>query len=132
MKKVAILTISDSRDLKNDLSGQLIEDVMQQDGLEVSQRKMVVDDLVDIQSAYLQIEQSSPDIIITTGGTGIAQRDVTIPAIRPLLLKQIPGFGEAFRQFSMAEIGTHALASQALAGFNYRNQLTYCQLDADW
>lgn len=126
MRKVAILTVSDSRTYENDYSGQLIERALKQEGLEIDQRVIVKDDIVDIQAAYLQLEQAGPDIIISNGGTGIAQRDVTIPALRPLLLKLIPGFGEAFRQISMVEIGTHALASQALAGFNYRNQLTYC------
>lgn len=126
MKKVAILTVSDSRTLDDDTSGKLIAETMLNNGLSLLTRVVVNDDIVNIQTAYLQLEQASPDIIITNGGTGIAQRDVTIPAIRPLLAKIIPGFGEAFRQISFEEIGTRALASQALAGFNYRNQLTYC------
>ncbi|GGI63099.1 molybdenum cofactor biosynthesis protein B [Limosilactobacillus caviae] len=126
MKKVAILTVSDSRTIDDDTSGKLIAEIMTNNGLSLSTRVVVNDDIVNIQAAYLQLEQANPDIIITNGGTGIAQRDVTIPAIRPLLTKIIPGFGEAFRQISFAEIGTRALASQALAGFNHRNQLTYC------
>ncbi|NGC77113.1 MogA/MoaB family molybdenum cofactor biosynthesis protein [Lactobacillus reuteri] len=126
MKKVAILTISDSRALDDDISGKLIAETIINNGLSLSTRVIVNDDIVNIQAAYLQLEQASPDIIITNGGTGIAQRDVTIPAIRPLLAKIVPGFGEAFRQISFTEIGTRALASQALAGFNYLNQLTYC------
>ncbi|MBB1078887.1 MogA/MoaB family molybdenum cofactor biosynthesis protein [Limosilactobacillus sp. STM2_1] len=126
MKKLAILTISDSRSLETDESGKLITALAKQNDLMVIKRVIVPDDIVDIQTAYLQLEQQGPDIIITNGGTGIARRDVTIQAIRPLLLKTISGFGEAFRQISFEEIGTRALASQALAGFNYRYQLTYC------
>lgn len=126
MKKIAILTVSDSRTLDSDTSGKLIAIKMANAGLSVVDRVIVNDDIVNIQTAYLQLEQQALDIIITNGGTGIAQRDVTIPAIRPLLKRLIPGFGEAFRQISFDEIGTRALASQALAGFNFRNQLTYC------
>lgn len=126
MTKLAVLTISDSRNLASDFSGKLITDLATKRALEVTTRQVVRDDIVDIQAAYLRLEQTAPDMIITTGGTGIARRDVTIPAITPLLLRIIPGFGEAFRQFSFNEVGTRALASQALAGFNYRWQLTYC------
>lgn len=126
MKEVAIITVSNSRSLDSDDSGKLIAKVMTDNGLQVSGRVVVPDDIVDIQAAYLQFEQSGCDIIITNGGTGIARQDVTIPAISPLILRLVPGFGEAFRQLSFAEIGTRALASQALAGFNYRYQLTYC------
>ena len=126
MINVAILTVSDSRVMKTDSSGDLIAQLVTEEGLRVSDREIVKDDIVDIQAAYLQMEQAAPDIIITTGGTGVAKRDVTIQALTPLLRKTIPGFGEMFRQLSFDEIGTRALASQALAGFNQRWQLTYC------
>lgn len=126
MTQAAILTISDSRNLVNDRSGDLISDLLTKHHVTVTDRRVVKDDIVDIQTAFLELEQSGPDIIITTGGTGVARRDVTIPAVRPLLQRIIPGFGEMFRQISFHEIGTRALASQALAGFNYRWQLTYC------
>ncbi len=98
MKKIAILTVSDSRTLDSDTSGKSIAMKMANAGLSVVDRVIVNDDIVNIQTAYLQLEQQALDIIITNGGTGIAQRDVTIPAIRPLLKRLIPGFGEAFRQ----------------------------------
>lgn len=126
MEQAVILTISDSRELADDLAGNLITDKLTAAGITVSARQVVPDDIVDIQAAYLTMEQTNPAMIITTGGTGVAQRDVTIQALTPLIQKEIPGFGEAFRQISFAEIGTRALASQALAGFNYRHQLTYC------
>ena len=85
MKNIAILTVSDSRTLDSDTSGKLIATKMVNAGLSVVDRLIVNDDIVNIQTAYLQLEQQSPNIIITNGGTGIAQRDVTIPAIRPLL-----------------------------------------------
>lgn len=126
MTTAMILTVSDTRGLADDKSGQYLEHALKTHGVTVSDRKVVIDDIVDIQSQFLQFEQQSPALIITNGGTGIAQRDVTIPALTPLLPTLIEGFGEAFRQLSFSEIGTHALASRALAGFNQRNQLVYC------
>ncbi|MFD0896909.1 MogA/MoaB family molybdenum cofactor biosynthesis protein [Loigolactobacillus binensis] len=125
MTTATILTISDTRTLTSDKSGQTIAATLVAAGLTVSQRLVVPDDIVAIQSAFLQLEQTAPDLIITNGGTGIARRDVTFNALEPLLPVTIPGFGEQFRQISFAEIGTHALASRALAGFNVREQLCF-------
>ena len=125
MINAAILTISDTRTLDNDKSGQIIATALATAKVTVKQRLVVRDDIVAIQSAFLQLEQANPDLIITNGSTGIARRDVTIPALKPLLPVIIPGFGEHFRQLSFAEIGTHALASRAIAGFNVRQQLCF-------
>ncbi|GAF35480.1 MogA/MoaB family molybdenum cofactor biosynthesis protein [Lentilactobacillus farraginis] len=126
MTSVSILTISDTRNLKTDRSGQLIASFLTKSGITVNDRQVVIDDIVAIQSQFLAFEQTPTDLIITNGGTGIALRDVTIQAISPLLVETIPGFGEAFRRLSVKEVGTRALASRALAGFNVKNQLCYC------
>lgn len=126
MTKVAIITVSDSRTLESDQSGALIAQAFRGKDAEVLSREVVKDDRVDIQAAYLKAEQAGPDLIITNGGTGIARRDVTISALRPLFLRVIPGFGEELRQLSYEEIGPRALASGALAAVNYRHQFTYC------
>lgn len=126
MKKLAILTISDSRYLETDSSGKLITDLAKENNIEVVAREIAADDIVEIQSTFLKLELMNPDFIITNGGTGFAQKDFTIEAITPLLKQIVPGFGELFRQISYQEIGVKATASQALAGFNYRNQLVYC------
>lgn len=126
MVKAMILTVSDTRNLETDKSGLYIEQALQEQDVTVVDRQVVIDDQVDIQTAFLQFEQREPDLIITNGGTGLAIRDVTIPAITPLLKASIPGFGEAFRELSFKEVGTRALASRAEAGFNFRNQLCYC------
>lgn len=126
MSRACILTVSDTRDLNTDKSGKLIAERLQHRGVTVMARHVVIDDIVDIQQQFLTFEQLGPDLIITNGGTGIAQRDVTITALTPLLPTMIPGFGETFRELSFAEIGTRALASKAEAGFNNRNQLCYC------
>lgn len=124
--KFSILTVSDSRTRESDTSGRLLKERLEKAGGACLDWRVVPDDRVQIQAAYLQMELGKPDLIITSGGTGLAQRDVTIPAITPLLAVTAPGFGEAFRQLSFAEIGPRALASQALCGFNYSDQLTYC------
>ncbi|MDC4185684.1 MogA/MoaB family molybdenum cofactor biosynthesis protein [Loigolactobacillus coryniformis] len=125
MTMAAILTVSDTRNLDNDKSGQTIATALGTAEITVTQRLVVPDDIVAIQSAFLQLELTEPDMIITNGGTGIAQRDVTFDALEPLLPVTIPGFGEHFRQISFTEIGTRALASRALAGFNVRDQLCF-------
>ncbi|ATO54292.1 MogA/MoaB family molybdenum cofactor biosynthesis protein [Loigolactobacillus coryniformis] len=125
MTTAAILTVSDTRNLDNDKSGQTIATALGTAEITVTQRLVVPDDIVAIQSAFLQLELTEPDMIITNGGTGIAQRDVTFDALEPLLPVTIPGFGEHFRQISFTEIGTRALASRALAGFNVRDQLCF-------
>lgn len=126
MTTVMILTVSDTRNLTTDKSGQYLAEQFTKASVSVLDRQVVIDDPVEIQAQFLQFELQSPDLIVTNGGTGIAVRDVTIPALTPLLPTIIEGFGEAFRELSFQEVGTRALASRALAGFNTRNQLCYC------
>ncbi|WP_288528590.1 molybdenum cofactor biosynthesis protein B [uncultured Secundilactobacillus sp.] len=126
MTTAMILTISDTRDLTTDKTGLAISEQLTAAGIAVLDRQVVIDDIVAIQYQFLAFEQLLPDLIITNGGTGIAQRDVTIPAIQPLLTTVINGFGETFREISYREVGTRALASRAMAGFNVKNQLCYC------
>ncbi|MTV82165.1 MogA/MoaB family molybdenum cofactor biosynthesis protein [Secundilactobacillus folii] len=126
MTSVMILTISDTRNLSDDKSGQYLVDEFRKNDVSVLDRQVVKDDVVEIQAQFLQFELAEPDLIVTNGGTGIARRDVTIPAIEPLLTTKVTGFGETFRELSYQEIGTHALASRAIAGFNYYHQLCYC------
>ena len=104
------------------LSKLLIQDI----NVEVlnSNYAIVKDDKVAIQSQIEQWLASDIDVIITTGGTGIAQRDVTIEAVKPLLDKEIEGFGELFRYLSYTEDGTKALLSRAVAG-SVKNKLIY-------
>ena len=121
---INILTISDTRDLTTDLSGQTIEKMVKSDHLVVKNRVIVKDELNEIRSAYEKLADS--DILITNGGTGIAKRDVTWEAMEMFAITEIPGFGEFFRQLSYQEIGTHAMASRAFAFFDQKNQLIFC------
>ncbi len=114
---IAVLTISDTRDEQTDKSGNYLAEAVQKPGHKLFSKVIVKDDLYSIRA---QISQwiANPEIqtIITTGGTGFSQRDVTPEAIRPLLDKEIPGFGEYFRTISMEQVGTSTIQSRALAG----------------
>lgn len=114
----AILTVSDTRTAETDRGGQLLRRLTEQAGHIVVDSHICKDSVEAIRGKleeWLRIE--NVDVIMTTGGSGIAKRDVTIEAIRPLLDKEIAGFGEYFRWLSLTEdIGTRAMASRALAG----------------
>ena len=115
----AVLTISDTRNKETDKGGQLVQKYLKELNIEVTEEhyNIIKDDKEDIQSQIDEWLASDIDVIITTGGTGIAQRDVTIEAVKPLLDKEIEGFGELFRYLSYTEdVGTKALLSRALAG----------------
>lgn len=116
--QIAILTVSDTRLPETDKGGNRVEELALAGKLEVATRALVKDDRGAIQACLKKwIDDSQIDVIITTGGTGIAQRDVSIEAVEPLLSKSIPGFGELFRYLSYVDdIGARAMASRALAG----------------
>ena len=118
--EVAILTVSDTRDYNTDKGGQLIQTLLEKENVNVKDNhyQIVKDNQQDIhQQLSTWLQQNDIDVIITTGGTGIAQRDVTIEVVRPLLDKEIEGFGEMFRYLSYTEdVGTRAILSRAIAG----------------
>ncbi|HBR97323.1 MAG TPA: molybdenum cofactor biosynthesis protein B [Gammaproteobacteria bacterium] len=114
---IAVLTISDSRRLEEDVSGQVLQDALTAAGHQCHDRTLVRDDKYAIREVVSRwINAPEINAILTTGGTGITGRDGTPEAIRPLLDKEIEGFGEAFRQLSYTEIGSSSLQSRALAG----------------
>ncbi len=121
----SILTISDTRQKDTDESGKLIETLGEQAGLHLFSRIIVPDDVCEIKRAYNQLKKNQIQLIITNGGTGIAKRDVTFKALQPEIVESIPGFGELFRYLSYLEIGSHAMASKAMAGINNQNQLVF-------
>lgn len=116
--RIAVLTVSDTRNELTDKGGPLVQELALAAGIEIGAYEIREDDTVAIRevlAAWLQREDL--DAIITTGGTGIAKRDVTIEAVQPMLQKEMAGFGELFRFLSYAEdIGTKALLSRALGG----------------
>ena len=115
--KIAVLTVSDTRSLKDDKSGALLVQRIVSAGHFASERSLVPDDIEAIRARVKTwIADPMIDVIITTGGTGFTGRDSTPEAIRPLLDKEMPGFGEMFRVLSFEEIGTSTLQSRAFAG----------------
>lgn len=113
----AILTISDTRTLQDDKSGNLLEEFALADGHTVAERVLVRDDIYAIRAAVSNwIADSAINVVVTTGGTGFTGRDSTPEALTPLFDKQIEGFGELFRQLSYEEIGTSTIQSRALGG----------------
>lgn len=122
---IGIITVSDTRDTTTDHSGALIKNLAVAAGLQAIGPVIVQDDQTKIRQAYQTLCQQSVDVIITNGGTGIAKRDVTLEAIQPLMIQEIPGFGEFFRALSFADIGTHAMASRAIAGFDHEDHLLF-------
>ncbi len=113
----SVVTISDSRTVATDLSGQLIIDCMLQAGHELLERCIVPDEPPKIAAHVERLSvQSGLDVLLLTGGTGISPRDLTPEAVRPLLDVELPGFGELFRMLSYSEIGAATMLSRAFAG----------------
>lgn len=114
---IAILTISDTRTFDNDTSGKVLEDKARADGHQVVDRKIVPDDIYQIRAVISQwIADSSVNVLITTGGTGLTGRDGTPEAVKVLFDKEIEGFGELFRSLSYQVIKTSTVQSRAIAG----------------
>ena len=114
---LAVLTISDSRALADDKSGDLLANFIAADQHQLVDRALVRDDIYAIRAQVSQwIADAEVQVVITTGGTGFTGRDSTPEALLPLFDKQIEGFGELFRQLSYADIGTSTIQSRAVGG----------------
>jgi len=113
-----VITVSDTRMFATDKSGALIEQLLTREGHEVTARDIVKDEPQEIETSIKgRISAEDITVILLTGGTGIAQRDVTIEVVERLIKKEIPGFGELFRMLSYTEdIGSAAMMSRAVAG----------------
>ena len=123
---IAILTLSDSRTFENDTSGQFLEDSLAAAGHKLAARELCKDEIYitrAIVSAW--IADAGIDVIISTGGTGLTQRDSTPEALKPLFDQHIEGFGELFRQLSYEEIGTSTVQSRAIGGLANQT-LVFC------
>lgn len=112
-----VLTISDTRTLETDRSGGAIAGLLVEAGHSVVDRAIVKDDREAVRAALAAgLDRSDAQVVISTGGTGIASRDNTFEAIGEVLEKRLDGFGELFRMLSYEEIGSAAMLSRALAG----------------
>ena len=115
--RIAILTVSDTRSLADDRSGDTLAARIEAAGHVLADRRIVKDepDLI-VQALSDWIENPDTDCIITTGGTGVTGRDITPEAVEEVCDKLIPGFGELFRWLSFQTIGTSTIQSRACAG----------------
>ncbi|RIA56202.1 molybdenum cofactor biosynthesis protein B [Dichotomicrobium thermohalophilum] len=115
--RIAVLTVSNTRELSDDKSGSLLADRVIDAGHELADRAIVRDDVEQIR-AQVQRWISNPqiDAVITTGGTGLTGRDVTPEAIRPLFEKEIDGFSVVMHMLSFEKVGTSTIQSRSLAG----------------
>ena len=113
---IAVITISDSRTMENDTSGDTLEKRIKDSGHNILKRIIIPDDVQKIKDTLEVISKEKEiDCIITTGGTGLTGRDTTPEAVKEIASKHIDGFGELFRQISFEKIGTSAIQSRAVA-----------------
>ena len=114
---IAVLTVSDTRTLADDKSGQTLVDMIQRDGHKVVARAIVKDDVPAITDQLRAwIGDPEIDVVISTGGTGVTGRDVTPEAFEQVFEKKIEGFGELFRWISFQKVGTSTIQSRAVGG----------------
>ena len=114
---IAVLTVSDTRTLATDKSGDTLVERIARDGHALADRAIVTDDIALIRAQVKKwIDDPKVEAVITTGGTGVTGRDVTPEALEGLFEKRIEGFGEVFRWISFQKIGTSTMQSRAIAG----------------
>ena len=114
---IAILTVSDTRTLADDKSGQTLQERIAAAGHSVADRQITRDDIAKIRRIVKAwVKRKDVDVIISTGGTGLTGNDVTIEAMRPLFEKEIEGFGTLFHIVSFPKVGTSTVQSRATAG----------------
>jgi molybdopterin adenylyltransferase len=114
---IAVATISDTRTLQDDVSGQTLSERVTAAGHHLADRMIVIDEIDKIRDAMNGLcSRQDVDVVITTGGTGLTGRDVTIEAVRPLFEKEIEGFGTVFHMISFQKIRTSTMQSRTTAG----------------
>ncbi len=116
---IALLTVTDTRTLENDKSGAILVKKIKEQNHVLFDRKIIKDEKEEIKKVLLEwTKKENLDVIITTGGTGLTGRDITPEAIKEIADKEIPGFGELFRELSYKTIGTSAMQSRACAALS--------------
>lgn len=114
---ISVFVISDTRNERSDKSGKVLENHIIKSGHKVFEKKFIQDDKKLItKELKISLNNDLTSVIILTGGTGLTGRDSTPEAVKELIEKEIPGFGEIFRYISYKKIGTSSLQSRAMAG----------------
>ena len=111
----AVITVSDTRTVETDRSGQRIQELLRDRGHHIEHYQILKDE-PELIVAAIRALPSTAEIVLINGGTGLAARDTTFEAVHRLIEKEITGFGELFRMLSFAEIGAAAMLSRATAG----------------
>lgn len=123
---IAVLTVSDTRNIETDKSGGYLISEIEAAGHQLATREIVIDDIYQIRAVLSQwIAEQNVHAVIITGGTGFYGRDSTPEAVLPLLDKTMPGFGELFRSVSYEEIGSSTIQSRAIGGLA-NNTVIFC------
>jgi len=114
---IAVLTVSDTRDLATDTSGDVLSGMIADAGHKLAERAIVLDDLAAIRAKVQSwIDSPGVNVVITTGGTGFTARDVTPEAVKPLFEKEIEGFSVIFHMISFEQVATSTIQSRACGG----------------
>jgi len=123
---IAVLTVSDTRTLETDTSGQLLQDRIELAGHAVGAREIVIDDIEKVRTQVdFWIDNPDIDVVISTGGTGLTGRDITVEAVTPLFEKTIEGFSVVYHMKSFETVGLSTLQSRACAGLA-KNTFIFC------
>ena len=114
---IVVIIVSDSRNEQTDKSGKVLEERINKSGHKLVQKIFLKDNVEDIKSKLLElINSDNHNVVILSGGTGLTGRDSTPEAVKAVIKKEIPGFGEIFRMISYDKIATSSLQSRAMAG----------------
>lgn len=123
---IAVLTVSDTRTAANDTSGDALVEGLTKAGHRLARRELCKDDIYALRAVVSAwIADPDIDVVITTGGTGLTERDSTPEALLPLFDRVVEGFGELFRQLSLADVGSSTIQSRAVAGLANRT-MVFC------
>lgn len=115
--RCAVITLSDTRTIETDASGQLIQKLLRDAGHEVADYRLIPDDAAELERLLLSLAADDRvDVLLTNGGTGIASRDQTIGVVEKMIDQPLPGFGELFRMLSWQQVGAGAMLSRAIGG----------------
>jgi molybdopterin adenylyltransferase len=123
--RCVVLSITDTKTRDSDTSGKKAVELLRAAGHEVPLHALVRNDGPSIAVAAVQGFQSA-DLVVTIGGTGISKRDLSVDAVRPLIGRELPGFGELFRSLSAKEIGTSTILSRAMLGITPEGKIACC------
>ena len=117
--RIAVLVVSDTRTIETDTSGATLVQRLTDAGHILADRRIVTDDVSKVRSTVQSwIADPDVDVVITSGGTGLTGRDITVEAVKPLFEKEIDGFSVVFHQVSYQSVGLSTLQSRAIAGLS--------------